>query len=153
MGNATFYGKHQFAVVAVPPTLEHAIEYVQHQDCGAVATFIGNVRAVNVGRQVVAVEYEVHAPLAQSIMDALFTQLAAENNSNVNAWVSHMQGRVTPGQTSVVIAVATPHRQQAFAGCRFLIEEIKNKMPIWKKEQYTDGASEWVQGHALCQHG
>ena len=71
----------------------------------------------------------------------------------LNVYIEHFKGRLDIGGISILIAVSSPHRDESFKACRFIIEEIKHRAPIWKQEHYLDGDSEWVQGHALCSHG
>jgi len=119
---------------------------------GAVNSFVGAVRQKNMGRDVVGVSYDVFDALAEKTLRQLCEEVRAFQTGAINIYLSHFKGRLDVGGISVVIAVSTPHRAESFETCRRLIEELKHRAPIWKQEHYTDGDSEWVQGHALCQH-
>ena len=119
---------------------------------GAVNSFIGAVRKSNLGRDVVGVSYDVFEPLAVNTLQKLCRKVCDSYGGKINISMIHFKGRLEVGGISVVIAVSTPHRAESFEACRTLIEELKHQAPIWKQEHYVDGDSEWVQGHALCQH-
>lgn len=111
---------------------------------GAVVTFTGITRDNHLGRSVVKLEYEAHETLAVKMLEKLCAQ-ALDRFGLMHAAVYHRLGKVEIGEASVVIAVSAPHRGAAFDGCRFLIDELKTSVPIWKKEFYADGtAPEWV---------
>ncbi|MCB9909303.1 MAG: molybdenum cofactor biosynthesis protein MoaE [Planctomycetes bacterium] len=121
--------------------------------CGGLATFRGLTRRSSRGRQDVRyLDYEIFEAMAGPEMDRIFEACRArfgpEARGPLRMLCVHSQGRVLVGQTSVVIAVATPHRDTAFAACRFLIDTLKERLPIWKKEVYADGEA-WVEG---CSH-
>jgi molybdopterin synthase catalytic subunit len=128
-----------------------AINFVFDPKCGAVASFIGAVRNNNFDRDVVAVSYDIFEPLALNILQKL-CDCVREKFGELNIYLVHYKGYLKVGELSVAIAVSSKHRKEAFDGCRFLIEELKHKTPIWKKEFYTDGHSDWVEGHKLCSH-
>lgn len=122
-------------------------------DCGAEAWFVGKVRSHRDGREVVAIEYDVFAPLAIQVLSDIVMEARAKWGAQLRLRIAHRRGRLTVGEISVLIRAESPHRDEAFAACRFAIEEIKTRAPVWKKEIYENGSSEWVRGHALCQHG
>ena len=109
---------------------------------GALVSFIGTTRNNSAGRQVVGLEYEAYEPMALREMEKLVAQAQARFGL-VRAAVIHRIGRVEIGQASVAIAVAAAHRAQAFEACRFLIDQIKETVPIWKKE-FFQGGEVWV---------
>jgi molybdopterin synthase catalytic subunit len=115
---------------------------VSGPDCGAVAVFLGTVRNNTKGKAVVALEYEAYADMALAVF-AQIGERAREKWPLVRLAIHHRVGRLEPGQASVAIAAASPHRADAFDACRFAIEQLKADAPIWKKELYTDG-SHWV---------
>jgi len=131
-------------------------EALQRPDCGASDVFFGMVRNRNHGREVLGVSYDAFEPLARRELhkiseEALRSELP---NAHGTVFIRHRTGNLKVGEVSVVIAVFTPHRAEAFQVCRKVIEELKKRAPIWKKETYRDGESEWLQGHALCSsHG
>lgn len=116
---------------------------------GAVVTFIGTVRNQARGRAVRYLEYEAYPEAAVEI----FAQIAQEIQqrwSVCKVAIAHRTGRLAIGEASVVIAVSSPHRAEAFEACRFAIEQLKHLAPIWKKEVYEDGEV-WIGSEALYQ--
>ena len=120
--------------------------------CGASNTFFGIVRNVNHGRQVEAVSYDAYVPLAEKTLIDIATESQEKWSKNSTIFIQHRTGKLKVGELSVVIIVHTPHRDESFQMCRYIIEELKVRVPIWKKEFYVDGETEWLRGHALCGH-
>ena len=120
---------------------------------GAEILFLGVVRDINLGRAVVAVAYDAFAPLAEKTLAEIADEARAKYTSELQAVIYHRTGKLKVGEVSLAIAVSSRHRDEAYEASRFIIEEIKERAPIWKKEFYTDGESEWLKGHALCGHG
>jgi molybdopterin synthase catalytic subunit len=118
--------------------------------CGAVVTFVGVVRGENAGRRVHHLDYEAFEPLALRTF-RLILQEAAGRWPGVRMAVRHRTGRLTPGETSVVIAAASPHRTDAFAACRYAIERVKQIAPIWKRE-FFEGGDVWIEGATADPH-
>jgi molybdopterin synthase catalytic subunit len=116
---------------------------------GAVVTFTGSVRDHARGRAVVALDYEAYAPAAEKMLARIGDEIA-ERWGLERVAIVHRVGRLSVGEASVVIAVAAPHRDEAFAACRHAIERIKQIVPIWKREHYADGAV-WVGSEAAYQ--
>lgn len=114
---------------------------------GAVASFTGAVRAVHAGRRVKAVSYDAFVPLAEKTLAAIAKD--AERRWPVTIAVAHRLGRLPVGRASVAIAAGSMHRAEAYAACRFVIEEIKHRLPVWKKEHYATGPGRWLPGCAL----
>ncbi len=112
--------------------------------CGAVATFIGRVRAQNAGREVLWLVYEAYGPLAIGAFRAIARE-AVERWPDVRLAIAHRTGRLTIGEASVVIAAASPHRAEAFAACRYGIERVKQIAPVWKREHFA-GGEVWIEG-------
>lgn len=112
---------------------------------GAVALFLGTVRNVNDDRPVSGMDYQGYELMAQeqlaAIVEEAHTQTGVERIAAV-----HRLGQLSLGDVSVAIAVSSPHRAPAFEAARFVIEEIKKRLPVWKKEHYTDGGPAWVEG-------
>ena len=119
---------------------------------GAQDIFIGKVRSNNLNRDVIGIEYEIFEPLAKSTLEKLCQTARNTIDPDIDITVVHRFGYLNVGEISVLIIVGSKHRNESFVACRYLIEEIKHEVPIWKQEHYTDGKSEWVKGHALCQH-
>lgn len=110
---------------------------------GALLLFLGVVRNLNDGRAVIGIEYSAYEPMAaHELMD--IAREAAHRFGMSDVAIEHRLGELTLGETSVGIAVAHPHRRAAYDASRWVIEEIKRRVPIWKREHYADGAREWV---------
>ena len=125
----------------LPIAVEAPLHEVEGADCGAVVSFTGTVRSSNHGKAVVRLEYEAYPEMALRV----FEQIAAEAHERWAARLAihHRTGALQPGEVSVVIAAAAPHRADAFEACRHAIEALKKDAPIWKHEFYPDGSS-WV---------
>lgn len=145
-------GRIRVEILETPLDLGAAQTFVADPAHGAVNSFVGMVRETNLGKKVVGVSYDVFEPLAEKVLQQLCEQVCRSYEGKINISMMHFKGRLSVGGLSVIIAVSTPHRAESFEACRTLIEELKHRAPIWKQEHYTDGDSEWVQGHALCQH-
>jgi molybdopterin synthase catalytic subunit len=109
---------------------------------GGVVTFTGAVRRQSRGQAIDHLEYEAYAPMAVKVMTALCEEIEAEV-AGARLAVEHRVGTLAVGDVAVVIAAAAPHRAEAFAACRAMIDRLKDRVPIWKKEVGTDGAA-WV---------
>lgn len=118
---------------------------------GAHLLFLGVVRDQDNGRAVSAVTYDGFRPLAQKEL----ARIALEASERFGAKVAavHRLGRLDVGEASLAVAAASPHRDAAFAACRWVVDEIKRTLPIWKKEHYVDGQATWLEGCALIPHG
>lgn len=111
---------------------------------GAMALFVGVVRNENAGRNVLHLEYEAYEEMAMAEMERIEGEvLRLWPVSDVR--IVHRLGRLQVGEASVAVAVASPHRAEAFEACRFAIDTLKRSVPIWKKEFYADGAV-WLEG-------
>jgi len=110
---------------------------------GAVVLFLGTVREMTGGRQTVALEYEGYPAMAEAQLRTLEAE-ARRRWPIEDVAIVHRLGRLELGEISVAIAVASPHRQDAFDAGKFLIDDLKVKVPIWKKENWSDGTTEWV---------
>ena len=118
-------------------------EQVRRGSCGAVVTFLGTVRDLTDGRTTVALDYEAYPGMAEKKM----AEIEADTRRQ---WpvgdivLEHRLGRLEVGEISVAAAVSCPHRAQAFEACRYAIDRLKELVPIWKKENWADGTTEWV---------
>jgi molybdopterin synthase catalytic subunit len=126
------------------PIDHHALtEQVRRPHCGAVVTFLGSVRDLTGDKVTVALDYDAYAGMAESKL----TQIEADTRQR---WpvgdiiLEHRLGHLEVGAISVAVAVSCPHRAQAFEACRHAIDRLKELVPIWKKENWEDGSSEWV---------
>ncbi|WP_348787209.1 molybdenum cofactor biosynthesis protein MoaE [Leifsonia sp. NPDC080035] len=115
--------------------------FVWRADAGAVVSFQGIVRDHDGGRTVTALDYRAH-PDAEAFLRACCAEVAERTGLRVAA--AHRVGALTIGDIALVAAVAAPHRAEAFAACAELVETIKARVPIWKRQRFDDGASEWV---------
>jgi molybdopterin synthase catalytic subunit len=133
-----------------PPDPTTAVAFVEAPGNGAAVLFMGAVRNRNHGRDVIGVSYDVHEVMATRSFQDICTEACKQGPAGLRLYVAHARGRLPVGGLSVVIAAASPHRDEAFKACRYVIEQIKHRSTIWKQEHYVDGDSEWLEGHALC---
>jgi MoaE-MoaD fusion protein len=131
-----------FRLVEGPLDLRAVAAEVANDEAGAIATFEGTVRRHSRGREVIALEYEAYEGMAENVMAEIAGEVKAKYDLSDVA-ISHRLGRVEIGETSVVIAVSAPHRQDALAACKDVIDELKERVPLWKKELY-EGGEEWI---------
>jgi molybdopterin synthase catalytic subunit len=113
---------------------------------GAVATFAGIVRGQNKGKKVLFLEYEAYGEMALKMMERIETEIRSTWGITDIA-LQHRIGRLNVGETSVLVVVAAPHRDDAFAACQYAINRLKKIVPIWKKEIFEDGEV-WVESPA-----
>jgi molybdopterin synthase catalytic subunit len=123
-------------------SVDEATAAVERPGAGAIAVFVGTVRDENEGRPVTLLEYEAYASMAVKEMEAIARELQSESPELLVA-VLHRTGRLEVGDLAVVCAASAPHRGEAFAACRALIDRIKQRVPIWKREHGPDGPY-WV---------
>lgn len=112
---------------------------------GAVLLFLGNVRNHNEGREVVGIRYDSYRAMAEQVLAEIAGEAAVRLGTDRIAIV-HRIGQLEIGETSVAIAVSSPHRAEAFDAARYIIEEIKRRLPIWKEELYPEGEARWLEG-------
>jgi molybdopterin synthase catalytic subunit len=115
-------------------------------NCGAIVTLDGFVRQFTKGRETEYLVYEAYEPMALKEMEKIAAEARAQFEIE-NVTIAHRLGRLEIGETSVVIAVAAPHRRAAFEACEWLIKELKRTVPIWKKEVYRGGET-WIEGES-----
>jgi len=130
-------------------SLEPLVSAVTRSSSGAVARFLGVVREQTRGRQVLYLEYEAYREMAIPKMREIADEIRRKWKVDEIAMV-HRIGHLEIGEASVAIAVSAPHRHQALAACAYAIDRLKETVPIWKKEVWTDG-EEWV-GPGTCEH-
>lgn len=144
---------HHLAVVDVanaPLDIAAAFDFVADPGFGGHAAFVGRIRDLNHGRPVVGVSYDLFDALALNRFADIAAEAADAFGPGLRLWVVHAKGRLAVGDVAVVIAAGTPHRDEAFRACRQVIEAVKHTTPIWKREHYADGDSEWSEGCSLC---
>lgn len=110
---------------------------------GAVCTFIGQARRQARGREVAYLEYDAYVPMAEKMLRRIAEE--AEQRWGCEVAIHHRIGRIELGEASVVVAVGSPHRAQAFEACRHCIDTLKETVPIWKRETCPDGTY-WIEG-------
>ena len=123
-----------------PGTLKRELET---GDAGACVTFEGWVRNLNEGEPVDALEYETHAAIAKAEGETVIAE-ACRQFPVIKAFGIHRVGKLEIGDCAVWVGVSSAHRGAAFDACRYIIDEIKHRLPIWKKEHYRKGASSWI---------
>jgi molybdopterin synthase catalytic subunit len=131
-----------FRLTEGPVNLTAVVVEVVDERAGAIATFLGTVRRQSRGREVIALEYEAYEDMAEQVMAEIADEVD-ERYDICKVAISHRTGRVEVGGTSVAIAVSAPHRQDALAACADVIEALKARVPLWKKELY-EGGEEWI---------
>jgi MoaE-MoaD fusion protein len=131
-----------FLLSEEPLSLDRVVDEVRSDEAGAIATFTGTTRVHSRGRTVTHLDYEAYQGMAEGVMAEIAERLQDRYELCAVA-IHHRIGRVGIGDTSVVIAVSAPHRQDALAACRDAIDELKQRVPLWKKEVYA-GGEEWI---------
>ncbi|HEX9438975.1 MAG TPA: molybdenum cofactor biosynthesis protein MoaE [Roseiflexaceae bacterium] len=132
-----------YAITTEPLDPAPLVKLVESPDMGAIVTFAGVVRNNFGGRATAYLEYEAYAPMAVGVLRQLAEEARAQWGTGAIA-IHHRIGRLEIGATAVLIVVAAPHRHEAFAAAEQIMDRIKQVAPIWKKESWADGQSEWV---------
>jgi molybdopterin synthase catalytic subunit len=128
-----------------------ALEFVSDPAFGGITMFVGRVRDFNHGREVVGISYDLFDALALNLFATISEEAMQRWGPKLRLHISHAKGRLGIGDLAVVVAAGTPHRAEAFEACRYVIEAVKHRAPIWKQEHYIDGDSAWSEGCSLCQ--
>jgi molybdopterin synthase catalytic subunit len=127
-----------------PLDLETVYQLADADNNGAIVLMSGMVRNNTAGRSVISLEYQAYQPMALKIFEEI-SQYIYEHWPIVNRVIIHHRiGRLAIGEISVLIAIGSPHRKEAFEACQYAIDTLKHNAPIWKKEHWADGASSWV---------
>jgi molybdopterin synthase catalytic subunit len=134
-----------------PVSLEHLLAEVTSPEYGGTCAFVGTVRDGPEEHGVTAIEYSGYEQMVEAEFARVLTEVR-ERWPAVRAGVQHRLGVIPRGEASIAIAVAAPHRAQAFEACRYVIEAVKHRVPIWKRELREDGTAVWVDpfGHAAA---
>lgn len=119
-----------------------SIERVESTFCGAVVTFVGNVRSFDHGKEIASLSYEIH-PMTESTLQQV-VQEVSDRHEIKHVSVAHRYGDIPIGESAFIVAVSAPHRAEAFAACTQLVDEVKARIPIWKHQVFIDGTDEWV---------
>ena len=131
-----------FQIVDREITAQEVIDAVADDSAGAIVTFLGVVRNQTRGRKVLYLEYDAYPPMAERKLAEIAAEIYEKWRIERVA-VMHRVGRLEVGEASVAIAVASPHRAEGFDACRYMIDRLKEVVPIWKREVWEDG-EEWV---------
>jgi molybdopterin synthase catalytic subunit len=127
-----------------PAALAAAVSSPKH---GGLSTFVGVVRSVHAGRRVKGIEYDCFIPLAELELERILREARRKWPAQVEA--AHRIGALRVGEASVAVAAGSMHRAEAFAACRWVIDQIKARLPVWKKEKYVKGEGRWLPGCAI----
>ena len=125
-----------------PLDVSRLMAAVQGPERGGVATFVGVVRSDHQGRAVTRLDYSAYPEMAEAECGRIVAE--AETRWPVRVALAHRLGTLEVGEAAVAVAAAGSHRDEAFAACRHVIEELKRRVPIWKREHFADGGLEWV---------
>lgn len=131
-------------VTEEPLSPDEAAQAVASPEAGAINLFLGVVRNNNIGRQVQYLEYDAYPSMAAKVMAEIGEEAKARFRL-IEVAILHRTGRLEIGETSLLIAVSCAHRAASFEGGHWLVDEIKKRVPVWKKEVWTDGEA-WVEG-------
>lgn len=131
-----------------PISIEAIASEVASPSCGARALFVGTVRDENDGRKVVAIDYTAYVSMAEIVLARIVAELESAA-PGLRVALRHRLGRIAVGETSIVIAAASPRRDAAFAAVRQALERIKSEAPVWKRELYADGDVAWREVEPL----
>ena len=139
------------AIVSRPIDTAALLAEVAHPSTGATSLFVGTVREVNEDRGVTGIDYEAYAGMAERELETIAAE-AVHRFAGVRVVVEHRIGTLGVGDISVAIAVAHARRTPAMSASKFVIEELKRRVPIWKREHYVGGTREWVDPTRPSQH-
>ena len=129
-----------------PLSVDEAYRFVQPGNVGAISLFVGTTRTFTEGRgETVQLEYDCYPEMALEEMARLCDSTIDAHGAE-RLFIVHRTGLVAVGEASVIVAASSAHRHQSLMACRHLIDTLKQTVPIWKKEIYSDGATDWVQG-------
>ena len=137
----------KFSVSQSPINVDAVKKAVTDTRCGALVVFEGWIRDHNEGQDVERLEYEVYRPVAEKEGAKIIDEAIARFGVS-HALCVHREGLLELGEIAVIVCVSSPHRGEAFDACRYIIDQTKTRLPIWKKEHYLTGISEWVN----CEH-
>jgi len=130
--------------------LEKANEFISSSKFGASIVFTGTVRELNENKKVTGITYDSHDAMVIKSFEEIYNELDQKLKiKDKTVFIEHAKGYVGLGEISIIIAVATPHRAEAYIVSRYVIEEIKKRSPIWKKEHYKNEDSKWLKGNPI----
>ena len=140
-----------FQIIQIPLEKIDLCKGLSSKRAGAFCSFEGRVRDHNNGRKVVALEYEAYGSLCEREAKKIFNEVFAKFDV-IEARCYHREGKLNVGDIAVWIGVITEHRDDGFKACRYIIDEVKKRLPIWKKEYYENGQSGWVACSGCAPH-
>ena len=130
--------------------IEKANEFISSSKFGASIVFTGTVRELNENKKVTGITYDSHDAMVIKSFEEIYNELDQKLKIKDKAvFIEHVKGYVKLGEVSIIIAVASPHRDEAYIVSRYIIEEIKKRSPIWKKEHYKNDDSKWLKGNPI----
>ena len=130
--------------------LTKAQKFITSSKCGASIYFVGTVRDQNNNKKVTGITYDSHDALVIKSFEKIYKEAETKFKfKNIAVFIEHIKGYAALGDPSIIIAVACKHRSQAYEFSRYIIEEIKKRTPIWKKEHYKNKDSEWLKGNPI----
>ena len=130
--------------------LSDAEKFISSSNYGASIYFTGTVRNQNNNKTVVGITYDSHDALVIKSFEEIYSEAEEKLNiKNKSVFIEHAKGYLNLGEISIIIAVACKHRDEAYVLSRYIIEEIKKRSPIWKKEHYTNNQSDWLKGNPI----
>ena len=131
-------------------SLDKAKKFVYSSENGAETIFVGRVRNINDNKKVTGITYDSHDAMVIKSFEEIYNEVDHKLKIKDKAvFIEHVKGYIDLGEISIIIAVACPHRAETYILSRFIIEEIKKRSPIWKKEHYTDNQSDWLKGNPI----
>lgn len=134
-----------FGIFFAPLSLTDVYDLADDPGNGAVIVMSGMVRNQTGGRPVIALEYQAYEPMAMQVFRSIAAQIRHQWSDVNRVVIHHRVGRLQVGEISVLVAVGSPHRLQAFEACQYAIDALKDNAPIWKKEWYDDGEWSWTK--------
>ncbi len=136
--------KQDFRITFAPLSLDQVYQQADGPHNGAMVIMSGMVRDNTEGRPVRSLEYQAYEPMALQIFQQIATQIQSQWPQVEHVAIHHRIGHLSVGEISVLVAIGSPHRSEAFAACQYAIDTLKHGAPIWKKEHWKDGSSSWV---------
>lgn len=140
------------AIVRRPLDIAALMAELHDSANGATLAFLGHVRDVNDGRAVTGIEYTAYGEMAERELASIASDAATATGVS-DVIIEHRLGVLALGEASIAIVTAHAHRDAAYAASRFVIEEVKKRLPVWKREHYADGSREWVNAHGVATQG
>lgn len=136
---------NHFAITLAPLLIDEIYNLADDPANGAIVLMSGMVRNQTDGRSVIALEYQAYEPMARVIFEKIANEIRHQWPGVNHVVIHHRIGRLQIGEISVLIAIGSPHRGEAFAACQYAIDTLKNQAPIWKKEYYSESEWKWAK--------